>query len=196
MLKSKMIYNLLLCCGLLASVATLAACGQKGKPLGSTSASPSSTVQTTQSSVATSDASQSVGGVATVSEVVTESSHSDHITRFDLDGLVSGDYSSIAGTWSNAEGTVFTVTAEGILYFGEEFDEMGYHQIEQVGLDSNGRVSGSVSFYHHGERRGGAHISMIPAGVPNINGLISDVDHIETGHDVSSADSEKHYFRQ
>lgn len=119
-----------------------------------------------------------------------------YTTSFDARSLSGGDYSSIAGTWANSKGQVFTVSADGTLYFGETFDETGHHLIEGVGQGSTDRIGGSLGFYANGERAGGAHISIVPAGVANINGLVDAVDHIEIGHDISSGYPENQYYRQ
>lgn len=198
---------------LLTSVATLTACGNKDAktvPSGSSSSvaakvtvkssSAAATVaiqkSSTEAQVEESTSEASSEEAATEESAVTTEEATNTATSFDLAALSSGDYSSIAGTWANAEGKVFTVTAEGVLYFGEAFDENAHHKIEEAGLNSHGRVGGSLGYYHNGERAGGAHISIVPAGVANILDEVGDVDHIEIGHDVSSGYPEQQFFRQ
>lgn len=196
---------------LLTSVATLTACGNKevqSTPASSSSVaakvtSKSSSVGTVASSASSTEAQveestseASSEEAATEESVVTTEEATNTATSFDLAALSSGDYSSIAGTWANGKGQVFTVTAEGVLYFGEDFDENAHHKIEEAGLNSHGRVGGSLGYYHNGERAGGAHISIVPAGVANALDEVGDVDHIEIGHDVSSGYPEQQFFRQ
>lgn len=201
---------------LLTSVATLTACGNKDAKTVSSGSSSSVVAKVTvkSSSVAATVASQTSSTETQVEAEGSESSSeeasseetspetgsqeetSNLASSFDLNALAAGDYSSIAGTWANAEGQVFTVTADGVLYFGEAFDENAHHKIEEAGLNSHGRVGGSLGYYHNGERAGGAHISIVPAGVANILDEVGDVDHIEIGHDVSSGYPEQQFFRQ
>lgn len=142
------------------------------------------------------DAQTETEATPEVASHATQGETADLPTTFDLNALSSGDYSSIAGTWANAKGWVFTVTAEGVLYFGEAFDDNAHHKIEEARLNNNGRVGGSLGFYRHGERAGGAVIVMVPAGVANVNDLVGDLDHIEIGHDISSGYPEEQFFRQ
>lgn len=131
--------------------------------------------------------------VAPSDEAVAVTSYS---TAFDGNALSAGDYSSIAGTWANSKGQVFTVMADGTLYFGQQFDGVNRYLIEGVGVGESSRIGGSLGFYAGDERQGGAHISIVPAGVANINGLVGEVDHIEIGHDISSGYEENQYYRQ
>lgn len=211
---------------LLTSVATLTACGKKeSQPTPASSSSVAAKVTSKSSSAATtvvSSASSTSAEAQTevqAEEEVTETSSEEAATEetageteeesspaqaepsnlpttFDLHSLAAGDYSSIAGTWANAKGQVFTITAEGILYFGEEVDDGGHHKIERAGINSAGRVGGSLGFYQDGERAGGAHISMVPAGVPNMLGTVTDIDHIEIGQSENAAYPEEQFFRQ
>lgn len=119
-----------------------------------------------------------------------------YATTFDLNALSAGDYSSIAGSWANASGQVFTVTAGGKVIFGDAADDNSYHQIVSASLSPQGSIEGSIGFMSNGERQGGAHMSIVPAGVANINGVTSEIDHIEIGHDISSAYPENQFFRQ
>lgn len=185
----------------LTSLTVITACGNKDAQ--SSQSSPSPTVATVSKSSSTSAvATEQSSPEETTSEEVVETEQEapqqevTQATSFDSEALVAGDYSSIAGTWANAKGEYFTVTAEGIIYFGGRAEESGYSKIEHVDLNSNGRVSGSVGSYQGDERHGGAHISIVPAGIANVNDLVSDYDHIEIGHDISSGYSDQQYFRQ
>lgn len=197
---------------LLTSAVTLTACGQKEVQSPPGSNSSVATKVTSQSKLAaTTVASQAGSAEVQTEEEITETSLGEVVeetaseveeaiapvtTALDINALSAGDYSSIAGTWANAKGEYFTVTAEGIIYFGGRAEESGYSKIEHVEPNSNGRVSGSVGSYQGDERHGGAHISIVPAGIANVNDLVSDYDHIEIGHDISSGYSDQQYFRQ
>lgn len=212
MLNSSLNKKLLLLT-LLTSVATLTACGKKeAQPEPASSSSIAVKVSSKSSSLATTAASSASSTEVQVEEASAEANSEESVgeetaaeveetaapmtTSLDVNGLSAGDYRSIAGTWANAEGKVFTVTADGVLYFGEAFDENAHHKIEEAGLNSHGRVGGSLGYYHNGERAGGAHISIVPAGVANILDEVGYVDHIEIGHDVSSGYPEQQFFRQ
>lgn len=202
---------------LLTSVTTLTACGQKeaqAVPSSKASAAakvtskPSSTAAASSAKATRATEAQSQEEPAEISSEAVSVSETNPDTEtapeevtalpttFNLNALSSGDYSSIAGTWANAKGQVFTVTAEGVLYFGETFDEKAHHKIEQAGLNNYGRVGGSLGFYEDGERAGGATISMVPAGVANILDAVGDIDHIEIGQSVTAGYPEEQYFRQ
>lgn len=192
---------------LLTSVATLTACGNKDAktvPSGSSS-SVAAKVTDKSSSVAATVASQTSSTETQVEETSTEAGSEEAVTEekvapvttsLDINGLAAGDYSSIAGTWANGKGQVFTVTAEGILYFSEASDENSHHKIETASLDEGGRVGGSLGFYNNGERQGGAGISIVPAGVENNLGEVADVDHIEIGQSANAANPDEQFFRQ
>lgn len=201
MLKPKSISKNYLLLACLASLVSLTACGrstsqtttgQSSRLQESTSQSKNEQTETASTSEASSSSETTTQSEAQASAAASQ----EQATRFHLDNIIAGDYSSIAGTWANAQGRVFTVNAEGMLYFGETFDETAYHNIEGASLSDEGRVGGSLGFYKDGERQGGAHISIVPVGVPNILGAVSAVDHIEIGQSASAANPEEQFFRQ
>lgn len=188
---------------LMTSLVTLVACSNKQTQTITTKeptvqSSSQEKLQRQQSTRTGHEVLQATPEESTQAEVsdTPEIAPSETATAFDMDAIVSGDYTSLVGTWSNSQGKFFTVTAEGILYFGEEFDDNQHHKIESSTFNDSGRIGGSLGYYNHGERQGGAHISIVPAGVANINDLISEHDHIEIGHDISSGYPEQQYFRQ
>lgn len=187
---------------LLTSVATLTACGNKdAKTVPSASSSSvaatvASQTSSTEAQVEESNSEASSEESATEESAATTEEATNTATSFDLAALSSGDYSSIVGTWANAKGQVFTVTAEGVLYFADTSDENSHHKIETASLDEGGRIGGSLGFYNNEERQGGAGISIVPAGVANVLGAVTDIDHIEIGQSVTAANPEEQFFRQ
>lgn len=202
MSKTAKISKTVLLLGLLTSVATLTACGKKE----ATTTASSSVTKTSQSSskekVTTSPATE--GNSEAISEdteaetATSETASSTATTStFNLDAIAAGDFSSIAGTWANAKGQIVVIEGDKLIFETEgESDPNQYHLIESQSLNEEGRVGASIGFYNNGERQGGAHLSIVPAGVPNILGEVSDQDHLEMGHMPTTADSGEHFFRQ
>lgn len=192
----------LLFLGLLTSVGVLAACGNKTDKATTTSSS-AKVVQTSSNSSAgkVQKSSTSTEGSTEASATDTSTTEttptSSVATTFDVEAIAAGDLSTLAGTWVNANGRTVVIEGDKLTFVGEgESDPNQYHQIETHSLNESGRVGASIGFYNNGERQGGAHLSIVPAGVANILGEVSDRDHLEMGHQPTSADSGEHFFRK
>lgn len=216
MLNSSLNKKLLLLT-LLTSVATLTACGKKEaqpEPASSTSVaakvtSKSSSVTTTIASSASSEETQTEESATETSseEVVTEESSAEEesseavaatsATSLDVNGLSSGDYSSVAGTWANAKGEVITVTADGEMTVqrGDGSDPFTIY-MRVTGTSESGYAYGGVGSLHGESFWSHATIAIVPAGTANILGDIGERDHIEIGHGAHAANPEEQYFRQ
>lgn len=194
---------------LLTSMVSLTACGQKSSqstPASSQSkvvqASSSSSLSKAKITTTTSTSTESSG--TDVSETVdTQASATEGIqvtsstTSFAMEAIASGDFSSLAGTWANANGQTVVIEGNKLFFLNEgELDPKHYHLIESQGFNETGGVGASVGYYNNGERQGGFHLSIVPAGVENSLGEVTDQDHLEMGHVPKSADSGEHFFRQ
>ncbi|MFA9493456.1 DUF6287 domain-containing protein [Streptococcus sp. E17BB] len=207
MSKIAKISKTVLLLGLLTSVATLTACGKKEATTTTASSSVTKTSQlsskekstTSQATEVTSKATDTGSTTAeTGSSKTSETASSTATTStFNLDAIVAGDFSSIAGTWANVNGKTVVIEGDKLIFETEgESDPNQYNLIESQNLNESGRVGASIGFYNNGERQGGIVLSIVPAGVPNILGEVSDQDHLEMGHMPTTADSGEHFFRQ
>lgn len=195
MFKSKIFYNSLLLCGLLASVATLTACGQQ-QVSPATTDQPSAVqekggqshqekvadkkLSTTPSSSQGDNQSEVDGSAETLTSVV------------DLDAIARGDFSSIAGTWKNGQGKSFTFTSDGLQ---SEFAEEKIVVIESKRYETSAVVT--IGFEVNGEPEGGAiGIVIYPAGVKTAYGEADERDHLQAGHSVQREEAQERYYKQ
>ncbi|MGT2895212.1 DUF6287 domain-containing protein [Streptococcus entericus] len=199
MSKTAKISKTVLLLGLLTSVATLTACGKKEATTTTASSSVTKTSQSSSKEKVTTSPATEATSEATEAETATSETASSTATTstFNLDAIVAGDFSSIAGTWANANGKTVVIEGDKLIFETEgESDPNQYNLIESQNLHEEGRVGASIGFYNNGERQGGIVLSIVPAGVPNILGEVSDQDHLEMGHMPTTADSGEHFFRQ
>lgn len=115
-----------------------------------------------------------------------------------VDQLVKGDFSSLAGTWANSTGHVLTFSADGLVSGGGEV----------TGIEASGY--GTVKGHYILKPVGGGAIEFIPAGIvlqdytyeqdggevilPDISD--SHVDRIWMGQDMSMrSDAASFYYR-
>lgn len=146
---------------------------------------------------AVSEASETAPAIKTTEETSAPSSEvTKQATSFDLDGLAAGDYSSIAGTWANAEGEVITVNADGEMTVQRTDGDSFTVHMRASGITETGYVYGGVGSYHGDDFWSNAVIAIVPAGTANIVGEVGEQDHIEIGHGTHAANPEKQYFRQ
>lgn len=75
-------------------------------------------------------------------------------TSLDMQAIASGDFSSMAGTWQDANGVTYTFDAKGLVSDVAKL-ELGY-----AGLDENGIYRTSIRWHN----LTGAALSIIPAG--------------------------------
>lgn len=113
---------------------------------------------TLQAEGATNPSSASVVDLSTLSwtklEKVVAVQENTSAPTIDMQGLLAGDFSTIAGTWANAKGTVLVIDSSGKIT-NEEDSDLTIREI-----DSNGIARGSHRFGMYG-----ASLQIIPAGV-------------------------------
>lgn len=209
---------------LLLSAAVLTACGSKESGWSPSSSSApssqtvsSSTASSSQISKLSSSSSQvSASSQSSAVPSVTETSSSEssvveqetqesstspvtstnYASDFDLDALVAGDYTSLVGTWANAQGNVITITVDGKMEFWDRYGNYSTNEIVALTRQSDGHFSGGVGYYQDGEPRSFGAFAIFPAGVENALGLVSEFDHIEIGQSMAMGDPEQQYYRQ
>lgn len=123
-------------------------------------------------------------------ETTTTSETPQQASLLDLTALSNGDFSSLVGTWSNAQGQ-FTVDAQGNVtaQFAGVTTE-GY-SIKVSSLENNILFAGLV--HQDGHSLGSFHI--IPAGVPTPSlGIVYQEDSISSGQSVNA--EETPFFKQ
>ncbi len=113
---------------------------------------------TLQAEGATNPSSAAVVDLSTLSwtklEKVVAVQENTSAPTIDMQGLLAGDFSTIAGTWANAKGTVLVIDSSGKITNEEDSD------LKISEIDSNGIARGGRRFGMHG-----AGLQVIPAGV-------------------------------
>ena len=172
---------MILLAGTLVASTVLVACGQKKeKPtspsssskVSSTSSVPSKKSETRKSSTelstetSSSDTSISSGqeNSQELSEPATKESSAKSESKeerepaatssLDMQAIASGDFSSMAGTWQDANGVTYTFDAKGLV------SDVAKLELVYAGLDENGIYRTSIRW----NNLTGAALSIIPAG--------------------------------
>lgn len=188
---------------LLTSVISLTACGQKSSQ--STPASSQSKVVQASSSSSLSKAKTTTSTETSVNQEEasseapsTETSNSSGeaspavTSSVDLDAIANGDFSSIVGTWSNAQGRSFTFTADGLLSDAEGVNIL---VLECKRYEDSAVVT--IGFEVDGKPEGGAlGILIYPAGVKTAHGEADERDHLQAGHSVQKEEPQERFYRQ
>lgn len=182
---------------LLVSLLGLAACQKK--EASQVTSKTSSTSQVSSSSTAGSSSSNSVNS-ASSSQVASSSSQSEQqqassesqasaeqaapaqTTGMDINAIAAGDFSSVAGTWTNAQGDSVTFTAQGL-------------QSSDMDIYANGVSNGLANFTYapRNANVGSAALTMVPAGTPAQGGTVYSQDAIVIGQSLSA--EETPYYR-
>lgn len=101
----------------------------------------------------------------------------------DINAAASGDFSAIAGTWTNDLGDSVTISANGSV---TATSLTGTYQISSNGVTGNA-FFGTV--YNPNESAGSANITVIPANVANPRtGGVTSQDSLTMGQDASADD--------
>ena len=172
---------MILLAGTLVASSVLVACGQKkdqptspssSSKVSSTSSasskksetSKSSTELSTETSSSNTSISSSQENSQEPSEPATKESSAKSESKgekepaatssLDMQAIASGDFSSMAGTWQDANGVTYTFDAKGLVSDVAKL-ELGYS-----GLDGNGIYRTSIRWHN----LTGAALSIIPAG--------------------------------
>ncbi|NQG97249.1 hypothetical protein HO675_04015 [Streptococcus suis] len=106
---------------------------------------------------------------STVSSVST----SGQTVGMDIEALVTGDLSGIAGRWVNSQGVVYVIDAKGMEIEGVK------QRLVHLSYTDRGTVQGSI-----GSGMYAAHIEFIPAGA-SMTMVQSDGDILEDGSDTN-----------
>ena len=172
---------MVLLAGTLVVSSVLVACGQKkdqptspssSSKVSSTSSAPSKKSETSKSSTelstetSSSDTSISSGqeNSQEPSEPATKESSAKSESKvekepaatssLDMQAIASGDFSSMAGTWKDANGVTYTFDAKGLV------SDVAKLELVYAGLDENGIYRTSIRW----NNLTGAALSIIPAG--------------------------------
>ena len=168
---------MILLAGTLVASSVLVACGQKkdqptspssSSKVSSTSSASSKKSKTSKSSTElsteTSSSDTSISSSQEPSEPATKESSAKSESKgekepattssLDMQAIASGDFSSMAGTWQDANGVTYTFDAKGLVSDVAKL-ELGY-----AGLDENGIYRTSIRWHN----LTGAALSIIPAG--------------------------------
>ena len=174
---------MILLAGTLVASSVLVACGQKkDQPTSPSSSSKVSSTSTSSASSKKSETSKSSTELSTEtsssdtsisssqensqepSEPATkESSAKSEIkgekepaatSSLDMQAIASGDFSSMAGTWQDANGVTYTFDAKGLV------SDVAKLELVYAGLDENGIYRTSIRWHN----LTGAALSIIPAG--------------------------------
>ena len=172
---------MILLAGTLVASSMLVACGQKkdqatspssSSKVSSTSSAPSkksetrksSTELSTETSSSDTSISSSQENSQEPSEPATKESSAKSESKgekepattssLDMQAIASGDFSSMAGTWRDANGVTYTFDAKGLVSDVAKL-ELGY-----AGLDENGIYRTNIRWHN----LTGAALSIIPAG--------------------------------
>ena len=168
---------MILLAGTLVASSVLVACGQKkdqptspssSSKVSSTSSASSKKSETSKSSTElsteTSSSDTSISSSQEPSEPATKESSAKSESKgekepaatpsLNMQAIASGDFSSMAGTWQDANGVTYTFDAKGLV--------SDVAKLEQVyaGLDENGIFRTSIRWHN----LTGAALSIIPAG--------------------------------
>ena len=168
---------MILLAGTLVASSVLVACGQKKeKPtspssiskVSSASSAPSKKSETrkssTELSTETSSSDTSISSSQEPSELATKESSAKSESKvekepaatssLDMQAIASGDFSSMAGTWQDANGVTYTFDAKGLV------SDVAKLELTYAGLDENGIYRTSIRWHN----LTGAALSIIPAG--------------------------------
>ncbi len=198
--------SMLLTSLLLSSVLLLGGCNQSRSSSTATSASSSSSQSVSASSTESSSTSASSGNAEQTTEKSGEQVNSSNsgetgtetqtnagtqstpagASSILSDSIANGDFSSIVGTWSNSEGKVLTVEANGVARFADsnEVFTISVHSVKDSVIHAD-IASGAYS----------AAMKIIPAGVEDpYYATVEDNDRIATGHGIDMYDHP--FYRQ
>ena len=163
--------------GTLVASTVLVACGQKkdqptspssSSKVSSTSSASSKKSETSKSSTElsteTSSSDTSISSSQEPSEPATKESsakpeskrekESATASSLDMQAIASGDFSSMAGAWQDANGVTYTFDAKGLV------SDVAKLELIYAGLDENGIYRTSIRWHN----LTGAALSIIPAG--------------------------------
>ena len=163
--------------GTLVASSVLVACGQKkdqptspssSSKVSSTSSASSKKSETSKSSTElsteTSSSDTSISSSQEPSEPATKESsakpeskgekESATASSLDMQAIASGDFSSMAGSWQDANGVTYTFDAKGLV------SDVAKLELIYAGLDENGIYRTSIRWHN----LTGAALSIIPAG--------------------------------
>ena len=163
--------------GTLVASSVLVACGQKkdqptspfsSSKVSSTSSASSKKSETSKSSTElsteTSSSDTSISNSQEPSEPATKESSAKPESKgekepaaassLDMQAIASGDFSSMAGTWQDANGVTYTFDAKGLV------SDVAKLELIYAGLDENGIYRTSIRWHN----LTGAALSIIPAG--------------------------------
>ena len=172
---------MILLAGTLVASSVLMACGQKkdqptspssSSKVSSTSSAPSkksetrksSTELSTETSSSDTSSSSSQENSQEPSEPATKESSAKSESKeerepaatssLDMQAIASGDFSSMAGTWRDANGVTYTFDAKGLV------SDVAKLELVYAGLDENGIYRTNIRWHN----LTGAALSIIPAG--------------------------------
>ena len=172
---------MILLAGTLVASSMLVACGQKkdqatspssSSKVSSTSSAPSkksetrksSTELSTETSSSDTSISSSQENSQEPSEPATKESSAKSESKvekdptatsnLDMQAIASGDFSSMAGTWKDANGVTYTFDAKGLV------SDVAKLELVYAGLDENGMYRTNIRWHN----LTGAALSIIPAG--------------------------------
>lgn len=172
---------MILLAGTLVASSVLVACGQKkdqptspssSSKVSSTSSAPSKKSKTSKSSTElsteTSSSDTSISSSQENSQEPSEPASQESSAKseskgekepaatssLDMQAIASGDFSSMAGTWQDANGVTYTFDAKGLV------SDVAKLELIYAGLDENGIYRTSIRWHN----LTGAALSIIPAG--------------------------------
>ena len=170
---------MILLVGTLVASSVLVACGQKkdqptspssSSKVSSTSTSSASSKKSetrkssTELSTETSSSDTSISSSQEPSEPATKESSAKSESKgekepaatsnLDMQAIASGDFSSMAGTWKDANGVTYTFDAKGLV------SDVAKLELVYAGLDENGIYRTNIRWHN----LTGAALSIIPAG--------------------------------
>lgn len=168
---------MILLAGTLMASSVLVACGQKkdqptspssSSKVSSTSSASSKKSETrkssTELSTETTSSDTSISSSQEPSEPATKESSAKSESKgekepaatsnLDMQAIASGDFSSMAGTWKDANGVTYTFDAKGLV------SDVAKLELVYAGLDENGIYRTNIRWHN----LTGAALSIIPAG--------------------------------
>ena len=159
--------------GTLLASSVLVACGQKkdqptspssSSKVSSTSTSKSSTKLSTETTSSDTSISSSQENSQEPSEPASQESSAKSESKgekepaatssLDMQAIASGDFSSMAGTWKDANGVTYTFDAKGLV------SDVAKLELVYAGLDESGMYRTNIRWHN----LTGAALSIIPAG--------------------------------